>query len=143
MENPDQRAAVNKLVNILRKVTRYFQFVPFVYLFIYSVLILSETFISDGFADFINSILLITPVWTVGTLIIAKLLELCVWHKTACLLPVTSEAFNFIDGTLFQFTEFEIILINSCIGIVSISFIILSYLHFFTDGRKNARKSHA
>lgn len=143
MENLDLRAAVNKLTKVLRKTTRMFQLLPFVYLFLYTICCLSELILPDSLLSSLESVVLISPAGTLVFLVMSRLLELCSWHKTACLVPVSSTAVDYIDGFLLTFTEQEITIINTMTGVFSALFLILAYLHFFTDGCKNARKSHA
>lgn len=143
MENLDLRAAVNKLTKVLRKTTRMFQLLPFVYLFLYTICCLSELIIPDAFLSSFESFVLISPAGTLFFLVMSRLLELCSWHKIACLFPVSSTTVDYIDGFILTFTEQEMIIINITTGILSALFLISAYLHFFTDGRKNARKSHA
>ena len=135
MENPDPRSAVSRLVEILRKTTRLVQIAPFVYLAIYAIYLLTECFLPAELALALDDTILITPSVTLATLILGRLLRLCYWHKAACLIPYASKVEGYIDSFVITFTQEEIILINTAIGILSLAFIILAVRHF-TYGRK-------
>lgn len=55
---------------------------------------------------------------------------------------MSSKIETYIDCRIFQFTENEIILINTIIGVIALLFIIRSYRHFFY-GRKRTSESYA
>ena len=143
MESQDQRAAVRKLTGILRKITRVIQWIPFVYLAVYSLTLLCEHFIPETLLCIQDSVLVTTPTTTVGFLFMSRLLELCRWHKIACLLPMSSQVTNYIDSFMFQFTSVEIVILNLVIGLISLTFLIQAYHHFFGHGRKRNHPANA
>lgn len=131
----DPRSAVRYVIGVLRKVTRIMQLAPFVYLLIYCAILLSESFLPSFVLDWIDVTLFASPAMTAGTLFFSRLLKLCQWHKTACLIPASSQVANFIDGYVITFTQQEVAIINGTILVASVLFLLLSYRHFF-DGRK-------
>ena len=139
MASPDQRAAVRKLTTILRKITRYVQWVPFVYLAVYALSAFSETQISEEFLCFRDSVAAVSPAVNVGFLFFSRLLELCRWHKIACIIPLSTTITDYVDNYLFQFTQNEVVALNMTLGIVSLGFLLLANHHFF--GAKRRRKS--
>lgn len=135
MENQDrQRDVVSRVIEILRKVTRIVQIAPFVYLAFYAAYLFVGCFVSDEVISLIDGFMNTSPVVTTGMLVLSKLLKLCKWHKTACLIPSVSQIEGFIDGYVFTFTQMEIMLINLLLGIASLSYIIYAHRHFF-NGR--------
>ena len=137
MENRDQRAgAVSNLVKILRKITRIVQIAPFAYLLLLAAYLLGESFMPDWALRICDN-LLDVPVYTaVGFLFVGRLLKLCSWFRTACLLPFTTRAESYVDSFVYTFTQNEIVLINVSISLAIIAFIILSIRHFTNNGRK-------
>lgn len=130
MENPDPKGAVSHLVVILRKITRIVQLLPFAYLLLLTVYLLSESILSDSIARIADN-LLNAPVIAIAIMLGAgRLLKLCNWFKTACLFPLSTKVENYIDSFVFTFTQEEIIFINTAIGIISLLFLILSFRHF-------------
>lgn len=136
MENPDRRAAISRLTGILRKITRIVQIVPFVYLVLYILMLLTERFLPENILCIEDMLFAISPMATVGMLGLSRLLRLCAWHKVACLLPTSTHAVNYIDTQLFQFTQYEIITINITLSILSAAFLVAAYIHFFYGRQK-------
>lgn len=131
MDNPDQRSAVRFVLDVLRKITRAAKVLPFVYLAVFSLVLITDVFLPDSVYWLIHSLLYIPPSVIILSLSLSKLLKLCAWHKTACSIPLLSQAEGYIDSYVFQFTQGEIIFINTAIGLASLAFIVLAYRHFF------------
>ena len=129
-----QRDAVSRVIEILRKVTRIVQIAPFVYLAFYSAYLIIGCFSSDALVSLADGVIFSSPFATTGMLFLSRLLKLCRWHKAACLIPSASQIEGIIDSYLFTFTQNEIILINTALGILSLAFIIRAHRHFF-NGR--------
>ena len=137
MDSPDPRNAVSSLVGILRKVTRIVQLLPFAYLLLLSVYLFLE-FMLPEWALRIADNALNAPVYSVvGMLGAGRLLKLCRWFRTACLLPMATKIEGWIDSFVVTFTQNEVIIINTILGILFLTFIILACRHFFY-GRKPA-----
>jgi len=135
MDSPDPSGAVSSVVRILRKATRIVQLAPFAYLAFFIVYMLFGVFASEETLCLADSVMTITPVTTGGMLILSRLFKLCRWHRIACLIPMSSQIEGGIDAYLITFTQQEIILINSTIGILSLAFLILAIKHFFYGRR--------
>ena len=136
MVHPDRNAgAANQIIRLLRKITRIVQIVPFVYLCFYSLYMIGSTFLPDGILCIADSLMVSSPLATGGMLVASRLLKLCRWHKAACLIPSTSQVEGYVDSFIIQFTQNEIILINSLIGIAAGLFAMAAYRHFFSNGR--------
>ena len=138
MDNPDRRSAVEAIIGILRKVTRIVQLAPFAYLCFYAAYLLAGSFINDEMLCLSDSFMMLSPVTTVGMLVVSRLLKLCPWHKIACLLPTSSQIEGYIDSFVFTFTEQEIVIINAVIGIITIAFIVSAVMHFWDGFKKGA-----
>jgi hypothetical protein len=143
MDSQDQRAAVRKLTTILRKITRYVQWIPFVYLAVYSLMAFSETQMTEELLCFRDSVLAVSPAVNVGFLFFNRLLELCRWHRIACIIPLGSNVTGYIDCYLFQFTQSEIVFLNLLFGVISFVFLLLANSHFFGNGRKRTHTANA
>lgn len=130
MEAPDPSGAVSSVIRILRKATRIVQLAPFVYLAFYSAYMLLGNIASEEALCVADSLLTISPAITGMMLVGSRLFCLCRWHKTACLLPMSSQVEGYVDSFIITFTQEEIILINTAIGIISLLFLILAIRHF-------------
>lgn len=82
-----------------------------------------------------DAVLYANPVSVAVLLLAGRILKLCAWFKTACLMPLLSQIEGVVDSFLFQFTQGEIVAINCCIALVCIIFIVSSVRHFIY-GRK-------
>lgn len=138
MDNPDPRAgAVSSLVKILRKITRIVQIAPFAYLLLLGVCLLFESVLPDWLFR-LSSNLLNAPVFlTIGMLFLGRWLKLCAWFRTACLLPFTTKLEGYVDSFVYTFTQNEVVIINTTIGILFFAFLFLTFRHFF-HGRAEA-----
>ena len=136
MEAPDQKAdAASRVIALLRRATRIVQIAPFVYLALYVIYMFGTVFIPDNVLNLADCVMFSSPMVTGGLLTLSKLFKLCKWHKIACLFPSTSQVEGFVDNFVVTFTQNEIILINSLIGLAAILFALAAYRHFFANGR--------
>ena len=131
MDSPDQRGAVSRLVAILRKVTRIVQLLPFAYLLLLSAYLLLSPVLPEWLLLIADNALNLPVSAIIGLLGMGKLLKLCAWFRTACLMPMLTKAESWIDSFIITFTQGEIILINTALGILFLFYIYLSYRHFF------------
>ena len=136
MESRDQRSAVSTIIGILRRLTRLVQLAPFVYLVIYATYLLFSWLLPDSVLGILDSMLFLSPATSGGFLVLSRLLKLCKWHKAAIMIPFSSQIEGYIDCFVFTFTEQEIAVINTAIGVAAILFLLLANKHFFHDGRK-------
>ena len=111
------------------------QLAPFAYLLFYVSYMLFGYFASEEALCVADSLLTISPAATGMMLIGSRVFKLCRWHKAACLLPMSSQVEGYVDSFIITFTQEEIILINTTIGILCLAFIILAYRHFFAHGQ--------
>lgn len=132
MEVQDQSGAGSRLVVILRRVTRAAQLLPFAYLAVYALMLLTEAFLPDTLFCIVDDIACVSPA-SMGVMLLAShLLKLCVWHKAACLLPMASRVTEFVDNFIITFTQNEVVIINTLLGLAVVAFIVAAYRHFFS-----------
>ena len=132
MASPGPRSAADYLVAVMRKVTRTAQLLPFAYLALYAVVLLTESFLPETLFCIVDDVACVSPL-SVGIMLTAShILRLCVWHKTACVLPMLSRVTEYIDTCIITFTQNEVVLINTLLGIAVLVFIIAAYRHFFS-----------
>lgn len=132
MDSRDQRQdVVSNLVKVLRKTTRIVQIAPFAYLLFLAVYLLGEGIMPD-WALQISDNLLDAPLYTTAFLLgFGRLLKLCSWFRASCFLPLTTRLERYIDSFVFQFTQGEIAVLNTVLGILFLLFIYVSFRHFF------------
>ena len=138
MENRGQsQGAVSRLVWILRKITRIVQLAPFAYLLLLGLCLLCESVLPDWLFRLATNILNAPVYMTVGMLCIGRWLKLCSWFRTACLLPFTTKIEGYVDAFVYTFTQNEVVIVNTVLGIAFLVFIYISFRHFF-HGRAEA-----
>lgn len=120
----------------MRRVTRLVQLAPFVYLAFYSVYLILGCFVPDDIVCLADGVMFSSPLATTAMLVLSRVLKLCRWHKTACLIPSASQIESIIDTYCFTFTQTEVVLINILLGVISFVFLVVANKHFFHDGRK-------
>ena len=132
MDSPDQRAgAVSSLVGVLRKVTRIVQVAPFAYLVLLGVYLLTESILPRWALGLLDNIVDAPVYTTVCMLVFGRMLKLCAWFRTACLLPFTAKAECYVDSFVYTFTQNEVAIVNAATGILFIAFVIVTIRHFF------------
>lgn len=141
MDSQDQRSAVSFVLSVLRKITRAAKFLPFLYLAVFGLVSICEVWTAEEQNELINTLLYIPPPIVFLSLFLSKILKLCIWHKTACLIPTLSQIEGFIDQYVFQFTQEEIVLINTSIGVISIAFIFIAYRKIFYGTKAGNKRS--
>jgi len=143
MDSQDQRGALGRIVDVARKTTRIVQIFPFVYLGLVALYLVGCWAFGESLVSFADSILARSSFAPALLLVLSRVLNLCRWHKVACMLPSATKVETFIDSYLFQFTEIEIVIINAAIGIIFLLFIYRAIKHFFHDGRKRNHTANA
>lgn len=130
MENPDQRAAVlSKVLRKYRKVVRILRVLPFAYLCLYAIVLMTSGLMSERIACIIDCSLFVSPAVSAGLLLLSGALGMCDWHKAACLIPYSSRVVSFIDTNILTFTQDEVVLINGIIAISVAVFAALAFKH--------------
>lgn len=130
MDSPDPKGAVSRLVAVLRKVTRIVQLLPFVYLLLLSVYLLTEYILPDWALGIADNVLNAPLVAIIGLIGVGKLLKLCAWFRTACLMPILPKIESWVDSFIVTFTQEEILCINISIGIIALVFLVAAIRHF-------------
>jgi len=131
MDNRDQRSGVKYLVTVLRRITRIVQVAPFVYLLLLAVYLLGESIMPDWALRICDNLLNV-PVYTAaGFIFVGRMLKLCSWFRTACVLPFTTKVEGYVDSFVYTLTQNEVVIVNTILGIAFLLFIYLSFRHFF------------
>jgi hypothetical protein len=131
MDNQDRRADLKRLVDTLRRVTTAVQVLPFVYSALSIVTLSVYNFIPEEAQSQLDTLFYISPVCIVAFLILSKLLRLCKWHKTACILPAIPQIVGFIDCYIITLTVSEAYIINAVIIVMTVLLLIAAYKVFF------------
>lgn len=93
------------LVKKLRYVTLAVQLMPFLYTVPYILSIVASYFLDYDSARIFDTLFYVSPVTVCAFLVLSRLLRLCRWHKTACVLPLLPQVVSFIDYYIIELTE--------------------------------------
>lgn len=78
---------------------------PFLYTVPYIVSIVASYYLSYDTARVFDTLFYVSPVTVCAFLVLSKLLRLCRWHKTACILPLLPQIVSFVDYYIIELTE--------------------------------------
>lgn len=132
MDNRDQRAADLKfLVNTLRRVTTAVQVLPFIYSAISIVILSCYNLISEDAQYNIDMLFYISPVTIVAFLLLSKLLHLCKWHKTACIIPAIPQVVSLVDYYIYTLTDLGVNIVNIVLILMTVLLLVAAYKVFF------------
>lgn len=86
-------------------ITRAVQIAPFVYAGIYILCMFAYLFVSEEICCVLDTLFYTSPLMLVIFLIQSKILKLCRWHKTACILPIIPQISVLIDSYITDMSE--------------------------------------
>ena len=135
MEEAELKGKVQHIVDKLRQITTLVQLAPFVLTFIYFIVFGLYFILPDILLNVIDTLFYTSPIVALLLLAQSKILCLCKWHRTACLLPIVPHAFSAADYTLIVFSnDFARIVIASTIA-MAILLLIAAYKIFIKPDR--------
>jgi hypothetical protein len=120
-----------KYILILKNATLAVQIIPFVYSFIYLLILSIYPHVSEPFEEVLDTLFYISPLFMAGILILSKILHLCKWHRTACVLPLFPQIISFIDYYVIELTEVEAYVTDFTISTMAILLLMAAYNVFF------------
>ena len=131
MDSQDRRADLKRLVDTLRRVTTAVQILPFIYSAISIVLLAVYNIVPESVQMLLDTLFYVSPVTVVAFLLLSKLLHMCVWHKSACVLPLVPQAVSLTDYYIINLTVPEVWVANTLIVVMSAILLVAAYKVFF------------
>lgn len=131
MDSQDRRADLKRLVDTLRRVTTAVQVLPFIYSAISIILLAVYNIVPESVQMLLDTLFYISPVTVVAFLLLSKLLHLCKWHKTACVLPLVPQVVSLTDYYIINLTVPEVWVANGTIITMTILLLVAAYKVFF------------
>ena len=119
------------LVSTLRNVTSAVQFLPFIYVPIYIVVLMVYYFASEDFLWLADTLFYVSPMTVAAFLILSKLLRLCKWHRRAVALPLLPQAVNLLDYYVVDLSEIAVRVNFFIVLSMAILLMIAAYNVFF------------
>lgn len=91
------RERILRLIDTLRKITLTVQVVPFIYTLFY-LISLGVALSGNATAHkIVDAIFYVSPCLVLSHLLYSRILHLCIWHRTACVLPLVPMAISLFD----------------------------------------------
>ena len=115
------------LVNKLRYVTLAVQLMPFVYTGLYLVSISASYVMPEDYIWILDTLFYVSPVIICAFLVLSRLLRLCKWHKTACVLPLLPQIVSFVDYYIIELTEIAAQVNIILFGTMAVLLLIAAY----------------
>lgn len=136
MANQEQeQGLVKHLIKKLRDITIAVQIMPFIYTAVYIAIMVLYLFLSESARFILDTLFYVSPFIAIGFLIESKVLELCRWHRLACILPILPQLIVFIDYHIIELTEIESYISIATPIILAILLLLSAYKVFFSNGR--------
>lgn len=126
-ESLEYDSRIKRLVKVLRGITISVQVVPFVCGAVYIVVFIAYLFASDAVMTALDTMFYISPLFCAAHLLYSKILHLCAWHRTACLVPVLPQVVNFIDYYIVSFSEVQAEVFNLTATAMTVLLLISAY----------------
>ena len=130
-EVEQERDRILRLIGKLRNITIAVQIAPFAYTFIYIISLVLYLFVTEDVACILDTIAYISPVTVIIFLIESRILEMCRWHKRACILPIITQIPALIDTYIYELSEVAALINISTILLMSILLLIAAHHVFF------------
>lgn len=131
MDSQDQRGEVKRLINTLRRVTTLVQIMPFAYSSLYIVSLIIYSVFGYESQDVIDQLVYVSPVVVVSFLLLSKVLKMCAWHRTACVIPLIPTLLSVVDYYIICLDDVSVISFNSILAVMIILLLIAAYKVFF------------
>lgn len=131
-----RRLKLEGLIKRLRSVTLAVQTMPFVYDFLFIITMALYMVAGESTIRFLDMFFYVSPTVAIQFLILSRLLNLCKWHKAACLLPITPQVPVVLDKTVIGLSETAVKINIITIMVMTILLLVAAYKVFFGDGRE-------
>lgn len=123
----EDRDAIKHVISKLRAITLTVQIIPFAYTFLYILTLILYLFASDSVLSVLDTLLYISPIVLVFSLIQSRVLKLCRWHKTACILPVVPQVNILLDRYIYEFSVRAELVHISVILLMSVLLLVAAF----------------
>lgn len=122
---------IKRLIKILKSITLSVQIAPFLFDVLYIILFILYSCSSEIARIWADTLFYVSPIVIALHLVYSKILHLCEWHKTACLIPLLPQAVSFFDYYIIELTISEAIISDVIVAIMCALFVLCAYNVFF------------
>lgn len=128
------RERILRLINTLRTITLTVQIAPFVYSLLYIISFVVAMSGNLQLQTAFDMLFYVSPVFIVVHLIYSRILHLCIWYRTACLLPTIPQAVSLLDYYVVDLSRAYALVFN-IIMIVMFSLLLVAAYNVFLSPR--------
>lgn len=134
MEANAQRSTLEKAANRIKCTIGTVKITPYLFLVVYCICLILECFGNIEILSVVNKIYGCSVGMSFILLIMSKTLGLCIWHKTACIIPSSSVVLSFIDDYIISLSQEEVFMSNIIFLVFTFCYIVVSFIHFYRHG---------
>lgn len=135
MEHEEQENAQRKIVNIFSRTVKTVKVIPYLFLVIYCIYLGLYCIDNKTLISILDFLYGMSAGSCMFMLFLSKELGFCIWHKIACVLPLSSVIVAAIDAFIFYLSFEEMVFINISTLVIAVCYLIWSFFHFFIDGQ--------
>jgi hypothetical protein len=120
------------LIRKLRSITLAVQVIPFVYTIIYIGVLVAYIYAREPVLVVLDTLFYVSPLLICLLLVESRILELCKWHKMACVLPTIPQIANLTDSFVWEFPVSGVYVFNLIIITTAVLLLVAADNVFFT-----------
>lgn len=125
---------IKRLIIVLKRITLSVQIVPFVFTALYIIDFAAYSWLTESAQALCDTLFYISPLVIAAHLVYSRILNLCRWHRMACVLPLFPQIVS--DYYIIELSEIESLVTDSITLVMTILLLISAYKVFFSNGRK-------
>ena len=135
MEHKEQENVLRKIADIFKRTIMTVKVIPYLFLIIYCIYLILYCIDNKTLVSILDFLYGMSVGSCLFMLIMSKDLGLCIWHKIACIIPMSSLVVAGVDAFIFYLSFEEIVFINISTLILVVCYLVWSFFHFFIDGK--------
>ena len=143
MDNQEGKDRILALLEKLRSITLTVQVIPFVYTGLYTLVLCTYSLASESILEVLDTMFYVSPVVVAAFLVESRILRLCRWHKTACVLPLLPQVSVFVDRYIYEFAQRDVYMLYLVIITMAVLLLVAAYKVFLSPkGNERKRRTH-
>ena len=134
MEVNAQRSTLARAAERIRHMIGTVKITPYLFLVVYCLCLAFDCTGNTNVLGVIEKFYGCTVGMSIILLIMSETLGLCIWHKTACIIPSSSVVLSFIDDYIISLSQEEVFMSNIIFLVLTFCYIVVSFIHFYRHG---------
>ena len=129
VENKDHQGVLNKVLDVLRGITAAVKVTPFVYSGLFVIILFLYNVCGENVQDLLDRLFYISPIFVIIMLVYSRILEMCKWHRMACVIPLVPQVVDLLDSH-YELTQIEVYSCNVCSIFLAIFLVVCGFKVF-------------